>query len=204
MGQEFDENGIYVGWSDLFDYSNYKALVASEKLPIPSGNKITKSNNGVDISKHVAKIMSQDTREGRMESYVELINFLGDNTEVTWNDTVDGREVLKNLNIHHLTKEVPVLEEKRLRNFVASHIGQIVQDIANYDRAYSPTTLKDLRVLADNSPKGDQTNRLSPLNPATKFILQTQNMVGKDDIGIFAVGEKILFNLNYYWNEKLR
>jgi hypothetical protein len=29
-------------------------------------------------------------------------------------------------------------------------------------------------------------------------------MIGKDVIGISASGEKIYFNLNYYWNEGIR
>ena len=42
------------------------------------------------------------------------------------------------------------------------------------------------------------------MNPATIFIMQVQNMVGKGVIGITAVGEKIFFNLTNYWNESLR
>ena len=34
--------------------------------------------------------------------------------------------------------------------------------------------------------------------------MQEQNMVGKGVIGITAVGEKVFFNVSYYWNEGLR
>jgi hypothetical protein len=53
MGLSFDNNGIYIGWSDLFDYSTEENLNASETLPIP--NKVTykKSNNGINIDNYM-------------------------------------------------------------------------------------------------------------------------------------------------------
>lgn len=39
MGYEFDDNGKYIGWSDIFDYSGIEELKASEYLPIPTGTK---------------------------------------------------------------------------------------------------------------------------------------------------------------------
>jgi hypothetical protein len=35
MGSTYDDNGVYVGWSHLFDYSTKEALEASKNLPIP-------------------------------------------------------------------------------------------------------------------------------------------------------------------------
>lgn len=42
------------------------------------------------------------------------------------------------------------------------------------------------------------------MNPLTKYNMQVQNMVGKKVIGIAAVGEKVFFNLSYYFNEGVR
>jgi len=42
------------------------------------------------------------------------------------------------------------------------------------------------------------------MNPATKFIMQKQNMDGKAVIGISAVGEKVFMYLSYYKNEAIR
>ena len=36
MGHSFDNNGVYIGWSNQFDYSSVEALKASEQLPMPS------------------------------------------------------------------------------------------------------------------------------------------------------------------------
>jgi len=40
MGLAFDDNGSYVGWSTLFDYTDEDTLRLSEKLPLPNSNKV--------------------------------------------------------------------------------------------------------------------------------------------------------------------
>jgi hypothetical protein len=35
MGLNFDDNGLYEGWSDLFNYDTIETLNASEYLPMP-------------------------------------------------------------------------------------------------------------------------------------------------------------------------
>jgi hypothetical protein len=42
------------------------------------------------------------------------------------------------------------------------------------------------------------------MNPNTKYLLQYENMIGKDVIGIMATAEKVFFNLCNYWNEGVR
>jgi hypothetical protein len=38
MGQSYDEQATYIGWSNLFDYTSVKTLQASKTLPIPKGD----------------------------------------------------------------------------------------------------------------------------------------------------------------------
>jgi hypothetical protein len=40
MGQSFTDDGEYVGWSNLFDYSNDETIIASKTLPLPRGHKL--------------------------------------------------------------------------------------------------------------------------------------------------------------------
>ena len=42
------------------------------------------------------------------------------------------------------------------------------------------------------------------LNPLTKYIMQYQNLVGKNVIAIAANGEKVWFNAYYYWTKILQ
>jgi hypothetical protein len=41
-------------------------------------------------------------------------------------------------------------------------------------------------------------------NPLTKYIMQFQNLVGKNVISIAANGEKVWFNGYYYWIKLLK
>jgi hypothetical protein len=57
MGLAFDDNGSYIGWSSLFNYSSLETIKASEYLPLPNNGVILKEDiNGVDISDDVAII----------------------------------------------------------------------------------------------------------------------------------------------------
>ena len=47
MGQSYDDNTIYIGWSPYFNYDSLEALQASKTLPIPKGIKITKGDYDV-------------------------------------------------------------------------------------------------------------------------------------------------------------
>jgi hypothetical protein len=64
--------------------------------------------------------------------------------------------------------------------------------------------MRDLKKLAAKSPKGQKTKALNMMNPLTKYIMQNQNLVGKDVIAIAANGEKDWFNLTYYYHKILR
>ena len=70
--------------------------------------------------------------------------------------------------------------------------------------AYSFVTMRDLRNIASQTPEGKSSGVMTSLNPMTKYIMQYQNMVGKEVIGIAAVGEKVFMGLSYYYNELVR
>jgi len=60
MGHEFDDNGIYLTWSSLFDFTNLDTLHASENLPYPRGIRYEKGENGIDINEYVQTINSSE------------------------------------------------------------------------------------------------------------------------------------------------
>nr|DAU11441.1 MAG TPA: hypothetical protein [Bacteriophage sp.] len=47
MGQSYDDNATYVGWSPYFNYDSLEALEASKTLPIPKDIVITKGDYDV-------------------------------------------------------------------------------------------------------------------------------------------------------------
>ena len=86
----------------------------------------------------------------------------------------------------------------------SANIYAVSQDIRNRDQSYTAITMKTLKNAAKDSPKGEQAETLNMLNPLTKYIMQYQNIVGKNVISIAANGEKIWFNAYYYWTKLLK
>jgi hypothetical protein len=120
MGYEFDDNGKYVGWSDLFDYSTIDTIKASEALPIPEGIAYEKRDGGFDISKQLLKIASKDNKADRIREEAELLIDLqeqkvlpkkgGKVTYVTWDSTISdeiAKPILEDLNLHSLSRISP-------------------------------------------------------------------------------------------------
>lgn len=215
MGYEFDDNGRYIGWSNLFNYSTIETLQASEYLPMPDLVNYRKSDTGINISNYI-ELLKQTTDPALIQRiYANMLTELQDTEyivegnkryrDVTWDIDDDfAQKVLKKLNIHSLTKISPIKMQKCLKNFVSSRITNIIQNLKNMDQAYSPIVMSAMQKAAEQSTKGSKASRMSLLNPATKYLMQEQNMVGKDVIGIAAVGEKVFFNASYYWNEGIR
>ena len=117
---------------------------------------------------------------------------------------INRDKVIKDLITHERTIISPNLEEAAYKNSISANIKNIVQDLKNMDLAYSPIAMKDLQDMAAESEKGALVANMSLMNPLTKYNMQVQNMVGKKVIGIAAVGEKVFFNLSYYFNEGVR
>ena len=255
MGCEIDDNGLYVGWSPLFEYFTLKTLKASQRLPFPTGKTLdwsrkrtttirTKKDGEVtektidklDVTEDVRRILDLYNqldllnqnykklekkttadkllkRQNQERLYIQIINeqiqFLdkinktakGKDFKVFVDESIsdeDVEKVIGAINTHQLYKPSEETLEASTKNSVSSKINLIVQDLENMDHAYSPIEMSHIR------PDNSNLKVMSLMNPASKFIMQVENMVGKGVIGIAAVGEKIFFNLTYYWNERLR
>ena len=245
MGLSFDDNGKYLGWSNLFNYENELTLEASEKLPIPQGirydvvtnaeksiQEYTKQieetsdsdykeilkkrrdslNNIISIDNYIDRIMNAKTEYDKISVYADLLNHLYKNTyndgnqtrvNITYNHFL-GNDVLNNLIKHENTKIPRKQSSEVSKNFISSHIQYTVQDLVNMTRAYSPIDMEVFRDASKYSDKGNESSKLTLLNPATKLAMQYQNMTGKNVIGIAANGEKGSFMWHYYMNDIIR
>lgn len=63
--------------------------------------------------------------------------------------------------------------------------------------------MDDLQALASKSKLGNKEKQITSDNPFTKFLMQVQNMVGKDVIGVTAVGLKVFFAASTYVNQRI-
>lgn len=168
--------------------------------------KVKDEKSRKDIILDTNKIKAQ-----RMNNLAQLITILYNNADRNnsnkivlfeneeLKDTVEW--IRKQIDIHQNTIISPFQENEAYRNMVSAGIQNTVQDLVNMADAYEPITMSDLKIN-----KGQMTDAMTmnQLNPLMKYIMQSQNMVGKKVIGIMAVGEKVNYNLDFYMNEKLR
>ena len=222
MGQEFGDDGKLIKYSNLFDYSSLETLQASSWLPTPRGTYITLNPEepGLDITAQLSGLsnfigaednLSKATKIRRIADliidiydYQDRINSKAVNLTCAPEFLEIAQVVVNDIITHERTKISPNLEESAYKNSISSNIKNIVQDLKNMDLAYSPIAMGDLQKLAAESEKGALVASMSLMNPLTKYLMQVQNMVGKKVIGIAAVGEKVFFNLSYYFNEGIR
>lgn len=228
MGQNYNSRGIYINWSPLFDYSSLITLEASKKLPIPKGIKIKETVNYTKNSDLTYKLISELSKVSEINedgilvaksendiTKVKYLTLLGDLIHVI--EDSDGelftenisdknykKALIKTLNYHELYVIPKAISEKAYKNVASANIYNVSHDIRNRDQAYTAISMGLMREAAEQSPKGEQASKLNMLNPLTKYIMQFQNLVGKNVIGIAANGEKIWFNLYYYWTKKLK
>ena len=212
MSYSFDQNGRFIGWSKMFNYSSPEILQKSLLLPVPKGYTFdTHSKNGKNINEDLAEIaqLKNNNSPLYLEKMAKLLIDLekrvdGDGVihiqpvqqELIW--------VLGMLRTHEETEMPMELREKAIQNSISARIQQIVQDPRNVQLAYMPITMKALQDIAATSPKGNMATSLTGMNPVTKYIMQCQNMIGKNVISIAAVGEKIFMGLSFYFNELTR
>lgn len=216
MGQEFGKNGIFLGQSDILDFSDIKSLQASLAIPIPRHKIYTFSANAdapgntVNITKEFINYKNGD-KIGKIKAVAEMLTKIYTTAKefshinlITEGFTSQDSDlgVLKRLlQRHEATNINEEQKEKIYKNYISTSIQRIVSDIRNVPLATSPITMDDLQELSAHSPKGQAVAQMSMYNPTTKYLMQIQNMTGKNVIGISAVGQKVFFNLQYYFNE---
>jgi hypothetical protein len=118
-------------------------------------------------------------------------------------DTAGIKELVNIIKEHEFTPIHPEISEAAYKNVASANIYAVSHDIRNRDQAYTAITVATLHDAAEESPKGKQSSSLNMLNPLTKYVMQYQNLVGKNVISIAANGEKVWFSAYYYWHKVL-
>lgn len=255
LGLSFDDNGKYIGWSTLFDYSSQESLSISEYLPAPQktvynkvdtgydlnnylqiikeSNKIirdvrrildgdpnneeaqnqlntaqqTLEQSGLDLNPYITEILQANNIIDSLRGYIKIltaINTIARDKRANIYYTVENaQEVIQKLREHEFTKLPTQLLSDANKNFIASHIQNVIQDLENMIAAYQPVEMEDLRDASNLSPKGQQQSQMTLLNPTTKLFMQYANITGKNVVGIAANGIKGSFMWYYYINDIL-
>lgn len=218
MGQSYDENAAYIGWSPLFNYNSVETLQASKTLPIPKRIVVYKGN--YDITSELNTLVNladgenivnilQNVRELGSATFIKqlakIIRIAEQHNGLMYNgeDSI-LKALIDTINTHEHYLISDNVAESAFKNVASSNIYQVSHDIRNRDQAYTAIAMDIMRDAANNSPKGNQAASLNMLNPMTKYIMQYQNLVGKNVISVAANGEKVWFNTFYYWTKVLK
>lgn len=218
MGQSYDENATYIGWSPLFNYNNVEALQASKTLPIPKRVVVYKGDYDIssDINTLINLAENQDVNEvlqnvhklgnaAFIRQLSKIIRIAEQHNGINYSGDAKVLDTLiETINKHENYLISDNVAESAFKNVASANIYQVSHDIRNRDQAYTAIAMDIMRKAADNSPKGNQAATLNMLNPMTKYIMQYQNLVGKDVISVAANGEKVWFNTFYYWTKVLK
>lgn len=119
-------------------------------------------------------------------------------------DTIDRTYVVTNLqnwlNTHEATTRVGRIKETALRNIVVRGILDIITDASTQFNLQIPIAMTEQRAAAQNSTMSADEQMLTSWNPSAKVLMQVQNMVGRDVIGIGASSLKAFFGASTYFN----
>ena len=207
MGQSYDSNAIYIGWSPYFNYETLATLQASKT--IPSGQNLTVTDGGTNNVTALVDTIDFDhlattTDASMVLRFAKLVKKIHENPKIYYggNNIENFQKAIKALNKHEHYNAFS--KEAMYKNLASANIFAVAHDIRNRDQAYTAIAMDIMRKAAEKSPKGEQVTKLNMLNPLTKYVMQYQNLVGKNVISVAANGEKVWFNTFYYWTQALK
>lgn len=207
MGQSYDSNATYIGWSPYFNYETLATLQASKT--IPSGQNLTITDDGDNnVTALVDSIdfdnLTTTTDVAMIKRFAQLVKEAHKNPNLYYASTNQDNfeKAINALNKHEHYQAFS--KEAMYKNLASANIFAVSHDIRNRDQAYTAIAMDIMRKAAEKSPKGEQVTKLNMLNPFTKYVMQYQNLVGKNVISVVANGEKVWFNTFYYWTQALK
>ena len=215
LGNEFDDNGLYQGWSPLF---NHLYMEESKNLPFPTGIECympKEEGVGISIEKFVNEYIALDKNDekGKLNIINRLIRYINKYTPeysddfkkeiitiAKFND--DKKDVRRNLvelvRQHNTYKKGLSITEASLKNFISNKLQKIIQGTSNFIGSHAPITMDYLHEAADSGGKAQTWNTS---NPGYIPLMQTQAMVGKKGVGIAANGQKASFIWKYWMTD---
>lgn len=197
LGMGVSEAGIVYTNSKLIDSLNY---ILEDLLLLKMPNGIEYKDG--EISDNHLTLMDLDLRT---KSWVDLINLVMDYSTVS----VDTQNIeLRNkffndLNTHTKTVLSDRDKQEAVKNTAAFNMKRVVGRVQNQliSQISVDTSMDALKEVAKKSSLSEDEKYMTSDNPATKFLMQVQNMIGKQVIGVTAVSLKQFFAKTAYWNQ---
>lgn len=188
------------------------------ELPDPDGREFTESEDGVRITLEELQQVTMELPitgiqqsieplKKVLESGLSEVSFIAPASygAFTPNDfNYAKNKFLRLLNKHSKTKVQGSAKENALKNKVVYGINKVVRSLQNQPALYTPIAMTEPQAAAARSSAGEEAKHACADNPATKFIMQVQNMVGKEVIGLTAVSLKVFFGVSSYLNNEIK
>jgi len=212
MAFSVNNNGTIFTGSKLQDH--FRLGIVS-KVATPNGITYVEGNNGISINYH--QLQSLLTAEsGRFDDYneTEIINLLnsiynsgsdeinftapGLTPEELENFEEDKKKFLEIINSH--SESPRDVRGFALKNRIVSAIYNITTKPQNQLIAQVPINMDEQHVAADNSALGRAELHINSDDPSVKYMMQVQNMIGKQVIGISAVALKGFFAMTFVYS----
>lgn len=223
QGSDFDIDKAYCMGYDINDSGNISCLsdlIKSMKydiddvllLPTPKHGKITLTTsdpNAIDVTAQVDNLYNSGADNLQvLKFFIDLLDVQhpGENINVAYNGIFAERfnavkEIIDDTNTHSASRRSEMEKEKALRNQVLAAARRIMRNPASQLNAYTPIAMVEPRKAAElNTSLGSKEKEMTLDNPASIFIMQKQNMSGKDVIAMTATGIKSYFIVTTYFN----
>jgi len=201
LGSTINKQGKYVGWSILFDYSTPDQLRLSTRLPIPDGNpkKFTEHQPEITLSPEEGlSILNPILTRQKVDALNKIARV--DTYDIAGLSSEEYSQISESVDNYFSEQLDEKTMEDGVKNKISRSMFHMIASPLNQVHAESPITLGDVQEAA---AKSSSSEILNPYNPALKYLLQDANMVGKQVIGIAAVGLKVWSVLSYWGNNKL-
>lgn len=173
------------------------------QLPLPNYKHYTIDNeNGYYVTKEE---VDDVLLNGNLKIFKSILE--GDYNSIAFDESVEPNSryiFLRDLNKHAQTELTTEQINEGLKNRVVDGILDVVLNPKNQINLHISINMDDPQKAAQKSALGKEEKLRTSDNPASKFVMQEQNMVGKEVIGITAVSLKVYFLLSNYYNTKYR
>ena len=109
--------------------------------------------------------------------------------------------ILREINSYSKSVLTSTSDPNYLKNRVVSGVWAITNKLQNQMISQIPVDMGDPQKAAEQSTLGKAELHINSDDPSAKMMMQQQNAVGKEVIGISAVSLKAFFGLYYYYSE---
>lgn len=214
LGASISNQGTYYNWSPLFNFLNEETLNMSHNLPFPTGKHFfpTEDVSGFILEGNYDALLGQslETIMNSPELYSQLVELIRETSDLPAEGNsnrvlIQGldEDLVDIINQHSQYNLSESDYREAIKNKIFNALWRIGSDVKNVVSATSPISMGPAQTAAELSTSGQFSKLVSNENPGARVILQYQNSIGKDGIGVYATGIKVFSILLNYYNEKI-